>query len=121
MTAREIWQVGGVRFDPRSGEEVPRPRRSRAVARNAEFGRWYPIETAPKRGDILVWWPKMKLDEDDGSMTDEQIGGDRLVTRWAAGKWDEPTYFEANGGHFGDDWEYAEAPTMWSPLPSEPQ
>lgn len=89
--------------------------------REFEAGRWYPITTAPHRGkECLVWWPIFRLD-DDGGLTDEQIDGERMVSHRINGRWAEPTYMEACGGSMGDDFEFGEGPTMWSPIPDKPQ
>jgi len=77
-------------------------------------------ERVPKHEPILAWYPHVKLD-DDYNLTDEVVGGSWHVVVYHGGKhWEEPTYFEAAGGRFGDDWNYAEAPTHWMRLPGAP-
>lgn len=69
------------------------------------------------KGDVLVWWPRVKLD-DDGDLTMDVEGGNWVITRWEGGAWDEPDYFEACGDWFGDDYCYATEPTHWLPCPA---
>lgn len=77
------------------------------------------MEAAKKaKGDILTWWPIVKTD-DDGDLTDEVEGGCWVVTRYEGGSWDEPDFFEAIGGFFGDDCCYAREPTHWLPAPAK--
>lgn len=75
-----------------------------------------PIAVAPQDRPILAWWPLVKLD-DYGDPTDEVVGGQWLVTEWNGGHWLEPEALNAMGEFFGDDEEYAEAPSHWRSLP----
>jgi NTP pyrophosphatase (non-canonical NTP hydrolase) len=75
-----------------------------------------PISAAPRDRPILAWWPLVKLD-DYGDLTDEVVGGQWVVTDWNGGSWLEPESLNAMGQYFGDDEEYAEAPTHWRYLP----
>lgn len=83
---------------------------------------WLPIETAPKDGtEVLVYWPRMAID-DDGEVTGEVAPGPGHigVSTNSQGGWEPDNVVEANGGYFGDDFEFGE-PTQWQPLPSPPQ
>lgn len=86
-------------------------------------GQVYNADSIPRDGtQILAWWPMLKLDE-YGDLTTELVDGDIkgswVPTQWEGG-WAEPDWFEATGGFFGDDYEYAPEPTHWSPLPATP-
>jgi hypothetical protein len=69
------------------------------------------------KGDVMVWWPIVKLD-DDGEMTLEVERGHWVVTQWNGSGWDEPDYMDAMGSFFGDDCCYAGEPTHWLPVPA---
>jgi hypothetical protein len=82
---------------------------------------WQPIKTAPKKegAEILAWFQKVKLDDDD-NMTDEVIGGAMAhVARQGKG-WTEPDWLDAHGSYFFEDWCFAPDPVLWHPLPPEP-
>lgn len=75
------------------------------------------MEKAKKvKGDVLVWWPIVKLD-DDGDPTNQVEEGHWVVTQYAGNGWDEPDYMEAMGSFFGDDTCWASKPTHWLPVP----
>lgn len=77
------------------------------------------MEAAKKiKGDVLVWWPIVKLD-DDGDLTTEVEGGHWVVTQYDGSGWDEPDYMEGMGSWFGDDSCYASEPTHWLPVPAK--
>lgn len=81
---------------------------------------WRPIETAPKDGtEFLAWFPKLRLD-DDGYATTEVVGGHQAIVTCKDGQWDEPTWLDASGAYYFDDWCFAELPTFWQPLPPPP-
>lgn len=82
---------------------------------------WLPIGSAPRDGaEILAAWPKVELD-DDCEPTGKVLSFERVVTKFSGGYWVEPDHFEANGPSFNDDWEYAQQPTHWQPLPPAPK
>lgn len=68
------------------------------------------------KGDVLVWYPRVKLD-DDGNPTNEVVGGAWCVTQFV-GSWNEPDFLSATGEYFGDDECYASEPTHWLPVPA---
>lgn len=68
------------------------------------------------KGDVLVWWPIVKLDDDD-MPTMEVERGCWIVTQWMGNCWNEPEFLEAMGSWFGDDCCYASEPTHWLPIP----
>lgn len=68
------------------------------------------------KGDVLVWWPIVKTDDDD-NLTTEVDGGCWIVSRYENGAWDEPDFLEAIGPFFGDGTCYASEPTHWLPAP----
>jgi hypothetical protein len=75
------------------------------------------MEAAKKiEGDVLVWYPRVKLDADD-NLTDEVTGGAWAVTNWV-GSWNEPDFLSATGPYFDDDESYASEPTHWLPVPA---
>lgn len=80
---------------------------------------WQPIDTAPGMTDVLVWWPRVKLD-DDGDPTDVVTGGGAFVSERQGNYWIEPDALNAMGDHMGDDETYAENPSHWMPLPPAP-
>lgn len=92
---------------------------SAALAAGGAGGVWRTMDTAPKDGTpILVWWPIVVINADDGTLTDQEVGGTRLVTEWSGGSWLEPECLNGlNSVAFDDDREYAENPTLWCRLP----
>jgi hypothetical protein len=81
---------------------------------------WQPIDTAPKDGKpFLAWYPKLKLDDED-EPTDEVCGGAQAIVTRNGDQWDEPDWLEAHGAYYFEDWCFAELPTLWQPLPSDP-
>lgn len=75
------------------------------------------MEKAKKvKGDVLVWWPIVKLD-DDGEMTTQVERGRWIVSHYNGNGWDEPDYLDAMGSFFGDDACWASEPTHWLPTP----
>lgn len=88
-----------------------------------DVSEWKEIETAPKRGYFLAYWPAVKLDEDN-ELTDKparQPGFIGVAYRDASGLWCEPEALNAVGENFGDDWCYAPEPTHWRLLPEPPK
>lgn len=69
------------------------------------------------KGDVLVWWPIVKMDDDD-NLTNEVEDGRWIATRFNGQSWEEPDYFEAMGSWFGDETCYASEPTHWLPAPA---
>lgn len=82
---------------------------------------WKPIETAPRGEEVLGWYPKHPLD-DEGNPTDVTDGGAcAIVMRHHGGGWEEPSWLDASGDYFGDDFCWAAVPTHWMPLPNGPK
>lgn len=80
---------------------------------------WKPTESAPQNTCVLVWWPFVEVGDDEDS-TSEHVGGNVLISCLSGGAWSEPDEIEATGAYFGDDHEYADAPSHWMPLPKPP-
>lgn len=80
---------------------------------------WQDMESAPREGSIIVWWPIVKLDE-YGDPTDAVESGQAVVSEWNGGCWLEPDVLNAIGDHMGDDFTYADGPSHWMPLPAAP-
>ena len=82
---------------------------------------WQPMETAPTDGtEVLLCWPKVEVD-DYFEPTGKALSFERVVSCWSGGRWAEPEHFEFNGPSLNDDWEYAEQPSLWMPLPAAPE
>jgi hypothetical protein len=83
---------------------------------------WQPISTAPKEhgAQVLGWFRKVKLDEDD-NLTDEVIGGAIAQVSRNGDGWDEPDWLNASGAYFFDDFSFEPEPVLWQPLPQEPK
>ena len=88
-----------------------------------QFGNWYPIHTCPKKAgeSYLLLIDRLLLD-DDGERTAQIDGSMRYVGMWQGNSWEEPESlaFAPNAGFWVDDWEYADEPRLWSPLPLVP-
>lgn len=82
---------------------------------------WRPWATAPKKHgeQVLAWFQKVKLDDDD-NLTDEVIGGAMAQIERQGNGWTEPEWLAAHGSYFMEDWCFAEDPILWHPLPPEP-
>jgi Lar family restriction alleviation protein len=90
-------------------------------AQEVKAGEWLPIETAPKEqgAEVLGWFRKVKLDEDD-NLTDEVVGGAIAQVSRNGDGWDEPDWLNASGAYFFDDWSFEPEPVLWHPLPAPP-
>lgn len=87
-----------------------------------EAAKWQPIETCPKQGKILAYWPAVLLDEDGlQTSTPADVEGFIGVASWDGGYFSEPETLNAVGDYFGDDWEYSSQPTHWQLLPQPPR
>jgi hypothetical protein len=89
--------------------------------RRLKTAQWRPIETAPKEqgSEVLGWFRKVKLDEDD-NLTDEVIGGAIAQVSRNGDGWNEPDWLNASGAYFFDDWSFEPEPVLWHPLPAAP-
>lgn len=75
------------------------------------------MEKAKKvKGDVLVWWPIVQLD-DDGEMTNWVERGHWVVSSYSGTCWDEPDDVDAMGSFIGDDTCWASEPTHWLLVP----
>jgi hypothetical protein len=79
------------------------------------------MNTAPKKqgAQVLGWFPKVKLDEDDNPTT-EVIGGAMAQIERQGNGWTEPEWLSAHGSYYMEDWCFADEPVLWHPLPPEP-
>lgn len=82
---------------------------------------WQPMKTAPtaQGAQVIGWFPKVKLDEDDNP-TAEVIGGAMAQIERQGDGWTEPEWLGAHGSYFFEDWCFADEPALWHPLPPEP-
>jgi hypothetical protein len=82
---------------------------------------WQPMATAPKKhgAEVLAWFRKVKLDEDD-ALTDEVVGGAMAQVSRDGEGWTEPEWLNASGAYFFDDFSFEPDPVLWHPLPPEP-
>lgn len=104
-------------------------------------GTWYPISSAPRDTDILVWYnhdaDSYQSETEPGKLTDYAAwadGGDFMDGRgWCIAKW-QPSFWERTdeygSGYFmpawwfareNDDYERVVNPVLWSPLPKPPK
>ncbi|HET9819605.1 MAG TPA: hypothetical protein VFP92_10610 [Rhodanobacteraceae bacterium] len=81
---------------------------------------WQPIETAPKHGAFLAYWPAYWLTH-DGNLSDDPTGDGYIGAAEMDGisNVSEPTALNAVRDDLGDEWEYGLA-THWMPLPMPP-
>lgn len=90
----------------------------------APGGNWRPIASAPHAHDvdILVWHAMLAVDEETGNRIDKIVDGRVYVSYWDGAGWAEPdAVCSKPGAHWlGDDWEYANGPSFWMPLPKGP-
>lgn len=78
-----------------------------------------PIDSAPKKGDFLAFFPICELD-DEGALSERIVGGHWFTTcKESNGAIAEPDCLNAIGGWAGDNEEYGD-PTHWVPLPTAP-
>lgn len=100
------------------GGRLPRYRDDVTEVRNALASPSTDMAAAKKiEGDVLAYYPVLRLD-DDGNLTDEVIeGGAWCVTQYVGNSWNEPDLLNATGEYFGDDGEYSPEPTHWLPCP----
>ena len=78
-----------------------------------------PISTAPRR-QVLAYWPRLKLDENDCT-TAERLPGTWYPSEFNGQQWEGPEWMDAAGSYFGDDWVWADEPTHWLPVPAHPE
>lgn len=73
-----------------------------------QFGKWLPIESAPKDGtEILVWWPRVLFYVHSGMATVA---------------WGEAEYWElVHCGEMATSARLGGEPTLWTPLPEAPK
>ena len=85
------------------------------VKRLRAASQWKPIETAPKDGPILLWFP----DGEFACKAQWEIieGGDEDGT---GSSWAWMIADELSEQHDGVVWDDSSQPTMWQPLPSPP-
>lgn len=84
---------------------------------------WTPVEKRlPDLGEeVLAVWPMLRYDEDHNQLTEEveRYTIQKVQFLWNK-RFDDPPNADAIGDYFGDDYEYAEQPTHWMPLPALP-
>lgn len=114
--------------DQRSGKlllalsgNLKRYREDVTQVREALAGMAWRSTAIPPNGDrdVLVWWPRYRLD-DDLNLTDEEVGGKRVVARFTRGDWESDDPLEGIGAFYDDDNEYGLAPTLWCEIPNAP-
>lgn len=90
-------------------------------AKHTPVAGWRRMDTAPKDGtEVLAWFQKLKLDDDD-ELTDEVVGGAMAIVAFTGGSWDEPQWLDASGAYYFDDWSFASDPVLWHQLPPMPE
>ncbi len=70
---------------------------------------------------VLAVWPMVWIDEDDTRVRSEVHHYVVRETEFLHnGHFDDPVGADAIGGWFGDDYQYADQPTHWMPMPDLP-
>lgn len=82
---------------------------------------WQTMNTAPTEhgAEVLGWFRKVKLDEDD-NLTDEVVSGAMAHISRDGDGWSEPDWLNASGAYFLDDWSFEPEPVLWHALPPPP-
>lgn len=89
---------------------------------------WQSIETAPRDGSILLWWPRYTYSLGDETVDAMLIGRWKENDRIASAKRRGEDIRGASVGYFSDNGEFDDyglalpehAPTHWMPLPAPP-
>ena len=91
------------------------------LPQSMESNGWqFVTDQTPRDCDLMLWHAMLEVD-DDGERTDKVVGyivyvGSRST---GASHWDEPHHMttKPSADWLGDSWEYADAPSLWRPMP----
>lgn len=92
------------------------------LPQSMESNGWQFISDETPRGtDVLVWHAQLAIDEDTGDRTGVVVGYVVYVSARdvCSSGWDEPESISCapSASWLNSDWEYADAPSLWRPMP----
>lgn len=81
---------------------------------------WLPIETAPLRQEVLVYWPRYSVNE-DWEPIEELVGEGHVgISISLGGGWEDDDVVESCGPGYDDDYCFM-PPTHWQAKPEPPK